>query len=91
MRRVLLGVAVLALGLGLVVWLFRGPIAIRVMSIALERNMPADPIGELPDGLHVTLCGAGGPLPDQLRSGPCVAVVAAQRVFRSGRMHVPVG
>ena len=35
-------------------------------------------IGELPDGLHVVLCGAGGPLPDPVRSGPCIAVVAGR-------------
>jgi ribonuclease Z len=32
----------------------------------------------LPDGLHVLLCGAGGPLPDPVRSGPCTAVIAGR-------------
>jgi ribonuclease Z len=61
--------------------LLRGPIALRVMRRAVERNMSADFIGELPDGLHVLLCGAGGPLPDPVRSGPCVAVVAGPFLF----------
>jgi ribonuclease Z len=43
--------------------------------------MAADPIGALPDGLHVTLCGAGGPLPDRTRSGPCVAIVAGDSLY----------
>ena len=43
--------------------------------------MSVDPIAELPDGIHVVLCGAGSPLPDPARSGPCVAVVAAQKLF----------
>ncbi|MCV6615899.1 MAG: MBL fold metallo-hydrolase [Cellvibrionaceae bacterium] len=30
----------------------------------------------LEDGLHLLLCGAGGPMPDPERSGPCVAVIA---------------
>ena len=56
----------------------RGQIALRVMDRALARNMGADPIGALPDGLHVLLCGAGGPLPDPVRSGPCAAVIAGR-------------
>jgi ribonuclease Z len=35
----------------------------------------------VPDGLHVGLCGAGSPLPDPGRSGPCVAVIAGRRLF----------
>ncbi len=61
-------------------WSCRAPIALRVMERGLARTMAADPIAELPDGLHVLLCGAGGPLPDPVRSGPCVAVVAGQRM-----------
>ena len=72
-RRVaLLGVLLVAAAL----WLARGPIALRVMDRALLRNLRADPLAELPDGLHLLLCGAGGPLPDAVRSGPCAAVVA---------------
>ncbi|MGH7289329.1 MAG: MBL fold metallo-hydrolase, partial [Myxococcota bacterium] len=59
-RRVALLVVLLAV---LALWTLRGPIALRVMDRALARNMTADPIAELPDGLHVLLCGAGGPLP----------------------------
>lgn len=59
-------------------FVLRGPIALRVMERALARNMGADPIAELPDGLHVLLCGAGGPLPDPVRSGPCAAVIAGR-------------
>jgi ribonuclease Z len=60
------------------IWSCRAPIARRVMERGLARTMSADPIGALPDGLHVLLCGAGGPLPDPVRSGPCVAVVAGE-------------
>jgi ribonuclease Z len=56
----------------------RGPLALRVMDRVLSRTMAADPIAELPDGLHVLLCGAGGPLPDPVRSGPCAAVIAGR-------------
>ena len=81
MRRFLVLLSMIVLGIGAVVWFFRGPISLRVMRVALETNMKADSIGELPDGLHVTLCGAGGPLPDRARSGPCVAVVAGDSLY----------
>ncbi len=59
-------------------WELRGTVALRVMERVLARNLAADPIAALPDGLHVLLCGAGGPLPDPVRSGPCVAVIGGQ-------------
>jgi ribonuclease Z len=62
-------------------WALRAPLALRVMERALARNLAADPLAGLPDGLHVLLCGAGGPLPDPVRSGPCVAVVGGKTMF----------
>jgi ribonuclease Z len=41
----------------------------------------ADPLAALPDGLHVGLCGAGSPLPDEKRGGPCTTVVAGRKMF----------
>src|SRR5688500_15618529 len=58
-----------------------GPIATRVMRTGAERTLAADEIADLPDGLHVALCGAGGPMPSTTRSGPCVAVVAGRTLF----------
>jgi ribonuclease Z len=72
--RIVLLVLLLAAGL----FALRGPLALRVMDRVLARTLGADPIAELPDGLHVLLCGAGGPLPDPLRSGPCAAVIAGR-------------
>lgn len=59
-------------------WSLRGPIAMWMMERGLARNITRDPVETLPDGLHVLLCGAGGPLPDPQRSGPCVAVIAGR-------------
>lgn len=56
-------------------------LTLRLMDRMLERNFAADFIGSLPDGLHVVLCGAGGPLPDPERSGPCVAVIAGGSLY----------
>lgn len=75
-KRMQVGIALALALFGL--WSCRAPIALRVMERGLARNMAADPIADLPDGLHVLLCGAGGPLPDPVRSGPCVAVIAGK-------------
>jgi ribonuclease Z len=58
-----------------------GPVATRVMRTGAERALSADAIADLPDGLHVALCGAGGPMPSANRSGPCVAVVAGRTLY----------
>ena len=59
----------------------RVPIAGWLMERALRRNLGSSRVEELPDGLHVALCGAGSPLPDPSRSGPCVALIAGRRLF----------
>jgi ribonuclease Z len=63
---------------GATLYLARGSLALRLFERALARNLAGDPLGELPDGLHVLLCGAGGPLPDPVRSGPCAAVIGGR-------------
>ena len=65
----------------LIVYSQRGNIAMRILPKALETAMSADSIAELGDGLHVALCGAGGPLPDPKRSGACVAVIVGGKIF----------
>jgi ribonuclease Z len=80
-RKILVSVLIFIVGAGLLVWIFRGPIAVRVMSRVVESNLRADRIGDLPDGLHVLLCGAGGPMPDPVRSGPCVAIIAGNSLY----------
>lgn len=70
-------IAIVALGL----YALRAPLAMQVMRVGAGRAMAADAIGDLEDGLHLMLCGAGSPLPDPQRSGPCVGVVAGGRLF----------
>jgi ribonuclease Z len=53
----------------------------RIMATGIESVMSTDVIAELGEGLHVAICGAGGPLPDIRRSGACVAVIAAGKIF----------
>ncbi len=81
MKRILLGLFGALLMLLLIAFFFRTTIALRMMERVVTTNLGSDWVSELPDGLHLVLCGAGSPLPDPKRSGPCVAVVAGQQVF----------
>lgn len=75
---VVAGVIVVALGGA---WLFRAQLAEAGMRKVYEEALATDPLAELPDGLHVGLCGSGAPMPDPNRAGPCVAVVAGKDLF----------
>lgn len=87
--------------IGVIAYSQRASIAQRIMSKGLETRMSADATSDFKDGLHVTLCGAGGPMPAPKASGPCVAVVAGQKFFvvdagtdglrNLGRMSYPIG
>ena len=101
MRRFLFGALALVVLAGLVLYAFRKPLTLRLMEQTVARNLATNLVRDLPDGLHVALCGAGSPLPDPNRSGPCVAVVAGPRLFivdagsgssrNLSRMRVPQG
>lgn len=100
MKRPLIVLAILAL-IGTVVFSQRSAIVERIMAKGLEKRMATDAVANLQDGLHLALCGAGGPMPAPKASGPCVAVVAGQRFFivdagtdgvrNLGRMGYPSG
>lgn len=80
-RRWLVGaLAVLALAAA-AAWFARVPIALAMVDRVAAARLGADAIAALPDGLHVGLCGAGSPFPDESRAGPCTAVVAGRRLF----------
>lgn len=93
----LLGIALVAL----VLYSVRAPLSIALMGRAVERALSDTAMDALPDGLHAVLCGAGGPLSDPRRSGPCVAVIAGDKLFlvdagtagarNLGPLNYPVG
>ncbi|MEM9374737.1 MAG: MBL fold metallo-hydrolase [Pseudomonadota bacterium] len=60
---------------------FRVQIAERLFYRAIEQNAGVDQSAALPDGLHVYICGAGSPMPDAKRAGPCLGVLAGERAF----------
>ena len=100
MKKSVIAFAVVAV-IGAIVYSQRANIAMLIMAIGAERTMTTDTIASLEDGLHIALCGAGGPLPDPKRSGACVAVIAGEQLFvvdagTNGlrnlvRMRYPVG
>lgn len=80
-RALFAGLGVLLVLAGLLYWQ-RGAISLWAMSGMVTRlTANADATAALADGLHVGLCGAGSPFPDDKRSGPCTVVVAGKRMF----------
>jgi len=78
-KRTVLAALIIIVSLG--IYSQRGDIALRILPAAMEANLSTNKIEELGDGLHIGLCGAGGPMPAATRSGPCVVVVAAGKLF----------
>jgi ribonuclease Z len=74
------GAAVFAV-LAIAAFAFRAPLSIMVASKVIAERLASDALDTLPDGLHVGLCGAGSPFPDDKRLGPCTLVVAGKRLF----------
>ena len=81
MKRALLGLGVAVVVVGALAYLFRTEITLRLIRNIASGNMSSSLLDSLPDGLHVALCGAGSPLPDPARSGPCVAVIAGDQLY----------
>jgi len=73
----LLVVALVAGGL----YAFREPISLTVAKRVTAERMSSNPLKDLPDGLHIGVCGAGSPMPDEKRGGPCTLVIAGQQLF----------
>lgn len=79
MRNLILGLLVL-LGIAAAVgYVFRGEIAVALMERQLKQTLSGDPIGALPDGLHVAFCGTGSPMQSPDHGGPCVGIIAGKR------------
>ena len=81
LTRIALWSVIAAIALGAVAYAFRGPLSVAVARRIAGERLAADLLAELPDGLHVGVCGAGSPFPDDKRAGPCTVVVAGKRLF----------
>ena len=80
-RKVVLGFLLLVILIAAAAYVFRGPLSVAIAKRVIMPRLASDLLSELPDGLHVGLCGAGSPFPDDRRSGPCTAIVAGKRLF----------
>lgn len=63
------------------IFLNRETITLKIMQRTVEQNLVTSILTDLPDGLHVYLCGAGSPMVDIKRSGPCTAIIVEDKVF----------
>lgn len=81
LRIVLLLMLTLIVAGGVLIYVNRGAVAERVMARVYDKVMAPGALDDLPDGLHVGLCGSGSPMADPTRAGPCTVVVAGKRVF----------
>lgn len=90
-RRLILLVLVAIALLTTVLYLWRAPLSVLLVPRFAQERFATQPLQELPDGLHVGLCGAGSPFPDPQRSAPCTLVVAGKRllVFDAGITAAP--
>ncbi|MEZ5938254.1 MAG: MBL fold metallo-hydrolase [Hyphomonadaceae bacterium] len=104
MKRILVftGVVLVVAAAAFATWrVAKAPIAEFAFQRAVKAGAGVNMADELPDGLHVFLCGSGSPMPDPTRAGPCVGVLAGRHalVFDTGsgsprrlaRMGFPVG
>jgi ribonuclease Z len=80
-RRIAAALALLVIAIAGIVWLNRGAIGIILFRRAVANSIFRDTIATLPNGLHAGFCGTGSPFPSLTRSGPCLAVVAGERLF----------
>lgn len=68
-------------GAAALLYVYRGPSSLQFMQRVADQRLSEQPLADLPDGLHVGLCGAGSPFPDEQRGAPCTLVIAGQQVF----------
>ncbi|MGB5725376.1 MAG: MBL fold metallo-hydrolase [Parasphingorhabdus sp.] len=81
MKKLGIGLLALVLLVAGAALLFQQQIGERLFARAVETAVARDVIGDLPDGMHVALCGSGSPLPDPTRAGPCSAVIIDGKMF----------
>jgi ribonuclease Z len=61
--------------------LFQRELGTALLRQLAHQNVGRNVIADLPDGLHLALCGTGSPFPDPTRAGPCSAIIAGDRLF----------
>ena len=80
MKKLLVTVAAIAI-ISLYIATQNKAVITALIDKGVHNQLSKNVIGELEDGLHLAVCGAGGPLPAPKASGPCIAVVAGDKLF----------
>ncbi len=63
-------------------WHFFGErVVLRIMQKTAQTNLNGSVVESMSDGLNVILCGAGSPLPDPTRAGPCAIIQAGDQML----------
>jgi ribonuclease Z len=68
-------------GASALAYAYRGPLLLQIIQRVADQRLNEPPLAALPDGLHVGLCGAGSPFPDEQRGSPCTLVIAGPQMF----------
>ena len=56
-------------------------VALALLDRTVANTLGSDALADLADGIHVLVCGAGGPMTHIERSGSCVAVQAGRHLY----------
>lgn len=68
-------------GVSALAYVYRGPLLLQIIQRVADQRLAEQPLADLPDGLHLGLCGAGSPFPDEQRGSPCTLVIAGSQLF----------
>lgn len=80
--RKLIGVGMVAVAVAaVVVFAFGEALLLKAMRRQVDRSLSGEAFREMSGGLGVFVCGAGSPFPDPVRAGPCLAVIAGERLM----------
>lgn len=79
-KRIITGSLVAIAIIGGALFAARQPISLALVDTMVSKRM-GDQLADLPDALHIGLCGTGSPFPDPKRSAPCTVVVAGKQVL----------
>ena len=80
-KKLTLGFAALCAVILAVGLIFQGAIGQWLFRTIAEQRVAGAPNSDLPDGLHLGLCGTGSPMPNADRAGPCNVVIAGEKIY----------
>ncbi len=80
-KKLLLALLAIAVLGGVIIAAFGERILVAAIKRQVHYNLSGEAFAKFGDGLNVVLCGAGSPVPDPKRAGPCVAVIAGGRIM----------